>query len=759
MSNYCIPPEIAMRLIRAAKQGDVIGRVGDLAEMTSSERRSAFAEHVGQDTAREINAQFERVLASNRAKAMEGWVKDTFSGAAKRNGQTKSALDKIAELKKQGLLTPEDEQQFFEDLVSDKLGISVSPEQAKTIAEKAQRVEDLAGETDELGLPTTAFFEAKSELEKYMQSQMPANQLRIFTSTIGRAMMLASFKSPIVNIESNTVQAMITAMERRFASNTYTGLNSDFARKYMKANWSIYQKSGYDLSRMISFADDKKILGEEITHSEGTGPVRFAGRVAEDIVFKQLMGAPDVFFASMHFADSANLASSTIARSEGFQGPAAKNRALAIFKDAILPEPKTIEGELVRAQGIADAQYATYTNKSTYSDAALQIRRVFNTISGDARIGDQIMPFVKTPANVVGAGIEFSGVGLPAELVLLPKALLQARKGEKQALKNSIRRIVRSGLGLTFAFLLSQLFDPEEFVGNYPVSEKERKLFEMKNAVANSVLINGTWVSLDYFGPLAAPFIGMMYAKKYAHSGTEGVLKYYQGVGSQALKIPGFQDFQDVVKDVTDFMNEKKTGQEELTTAATNMILDYARSRTIPAIVNDIAKATDQDRVMDIKSDPLARIKGAIPGLRQTLPEKETVTGNAVPKESAFTQLVFGSRVKTAVSDPMVRELIRLDEAGQLPAITDIEKSSERVKRLKTQLDERQYSNAVDYYQQLFKNGMEKTINNGKYKNANDEARKDMIEEAKNDALDTMLKKYRYKEPERKGAKSKSSFL
>ena len=758
--NYCIPPEIAMKLIRAAREGDIVGRVAELSDLTSEQRRQAFAKHVGETTAKDINAEFERVLASNHTKALQGWVKDTFSGAAKRNGQAKSALDKINDLQKKGLLTPEDEQQFYEDLVSDKLGVTISAEQAKVIAEKAKAIEDLATEVDELGLPTDAFFKAKSELEKYIQSQSPTNQLRVFTSTIGRGMMLFSIKSPIVNIESNSVQAVLTAVERRFASNKYTGLNSDFARKYIKANWKIYQKSGYDLSRMMSYADDKKIVGEEITHSEGRGVVRWIGRhISEDIVFKQLMGAPDVLFASLHFADSVNLASSQMAEGEGFTGTAAKNRALKIFRDAIQVEPKTVEGELVRAQGIADAQYATYTNKSNYSEAALQIRRVFNTLSGDVRLGDQLMPFVKTPANVVGAGIEFSGVGLPAELVLLPKALLQARKGEKVALQKSIRRMVRGGLGLTFAFLLSQLFEPEEFIGNYPVSEKERKLFDMKNAVTNSVLINGKWVSLDYFGPLAAPFVGMMYAKKYAQSQTEGILKYYQGVGSQALKMPGFQDFQEVVKDVTDFVDEKKTGQAELGTATTNLVLDYVRSRTVPAIVNDTAKATDKDRTMDIKSDPLARIKGAIPGLRQTLPAKETVTGNATPKESAMSQLLFGSRVKTAVSDTVTKELIRLDEADQLPAITDIEKSSERVKRLKTQLNnDRQYDKAIDYYQQLFKNGMERTLTSGKYRSANDEAKKDMIEDAKEEALSTMLKKYRYKEPERE-TKRKSSYL
>ncbi len=750
MATYCIPPQLAEVLLKAIKKDDVIGNIQSLYEMSSEKRRAAFAKHVGETAAKDINTAFEKAMVSNKQTALADWAKKTFNSEAKKSGRYQNTVDKINALSEEGLLSPENEAQFLEDLVRDKIGVSVTAEEARIISEKAKKIEELASQVSPIGLPPAEYFKAKSDMEKYLQSRMPTHKLKVLTSTIGRAVMLTSFKSPIVNIESNTVQGIMTALDRRLSRGEYKGLNNDFARTYVKENMKIFQQSGYDLSRMISFKDDKKILGEEIVHSQGPGTVRFIGRVAEDTVFKQLMGAPDVAFSSVHFTDSANLASTKVALSEGLKGAEAKARALEIFKDSVLIEPKTIEGELVRSQAIADAQYATYTNKSAYSDLGLAIRGLLNKFTGDARIGDQVMPFVKTPANVVGAGIDFSGISLPAQVYLLPKALLQARHGEKEALKRSIKTIVRSGLGLTFAYLLSNLFKPEDFIGNYPVTAKEQELLELKNATTNSVRIGNKWVSLDYFGVLAAPLVGMMYAKKYGQSAPEKVIKYYQGVVTQAQKVPGVREFSDIVKDIQDFTNEAKTGGKELTTAATNAVLDYIRSRTVPAILYDIAKATDpSERAMDIKKDPLARIKGAIPGLRQTLPEKTTVFGDTVKAEGALSTLLFGSRVKTKNESKLIDELVRLDKEGQLPSITDVEKTNPRVKELKTQIGEGQYVQAITYYHQLFKNGVERAVASGKYQKETDEEKKKSVESAKNDALEKMLKKYRYKKPKK----------
>jgi hypothetical protein len=46
---YCLIPELADKLLDAAKREDVVGDIGKLAEMTSQERRDAFAKVIGKE--------------------------------------------------------------------------------------------------------------------------------------------------------------------------------------------------------------------------------------------------------------------------------------------------------------------------------------------------------------------------------------------------------------------------------------------------------------------------------------------------------------------------------------------------------------------------------------------------------------------------------------------------------------------------------------------------------------------------------------
>ena len=273
-----------------------------------------------------------------------------------------------------------------------RLGATITAQEASTIADKATKLQELAKDTSKFGTPTIEYFEARKDMENYLESLNPSSRLKVLTSIIGRASMLASFKSPLLNIESNTIQAFLTGAERRINSRSFSGSNNSYAGEYIKFVNEVYKKSGYDISRMRTISGEQTVRGENIITSEGSGTIRRAGRFYEDIVFKGLMGAPDVAFSSVHFADSANLTSSKLADSMGLKGKAKKDKALAIFKDATSIDPKTPEGRKVREQAIADAEYATYTNESHLSNIALGIRKLLNIATGDVRLGDQMMP-------------------------------------------------------------------------------------------------------------------------------------------------------------------------------------------------------------------------------------------------------------------------------------------------------------------------------------------------------------------------------
>lgn len=746
--GFCLPKEIADTLKAQAVAGKI--DIAKMYEMNSSQRSALFETWVDKETAQQINAGFEEAMVSEQQTALKNWAKNTFSGSEKVAGRKKDVYDKIDRLSELGVLTPENSEAFLSDLVAMKLGATITAQEASEIASKASKLQELAKDTSEFGTPTVEYFKARDDIENYIQSLNPSSRTKVATSVIGRGTMLASIKSPVLNIESNTIQAFLTASERRIRERNFNGSNNSYAGQYIKFVNKVYKETGYDITRMRSLQGDQKIRGEKIITTQGKGKVRKIARIYEDVVFKNLMGFPDVAFSAVHFADSANLASTAIARGEGLKGKAMKERALAIFKDSTAIYPQTPEGQKVREQATADAEYATYTNDSTYSDVALGIRKILNTASGDLRMGDQLMPFVKTPANVVGAGIDYSGVALPLDTLLrVAKVAKQVKDGETlseatlESFSGYSKKLVRAGLGTTLAMIISSWFEPEDFIGEYPVSQKERELLELQNATTNSVKIGDKWVSLDYFGALGTPLVAMLYAKKYGKGNTKDTIaSYYIGAGRQVAKIPGLE----IGKDVFETLNRTKfEGVKAVSDPLKKGAVDYVRSRTIPAIIYDLAKMTDNyERTAD-RDKPLTSIKSSIPGVRQELPTRKTVLGKDVETENPLSVLLFGSRVKTVKSSPVIDEISRLAETGNLPSITDYAKTSDRFKELKKQIGDEKFIEAEKFLGETLNERLEKEINRGGYKRATDEDKAKRVNKIKQDALDKTLKKYRYK--------------
>ena len=216
---------------------------------------------------------------------------------------------------------------ILESVVSKELGVKVSSEEIAEITKLSKKID--AAQTKlggEIGNPTKVeenvdFFKAKKEMDDYLLSRTPSNTLKVATGTIGRGMMLFSVKSPILNIGSNIELGFTDALSRRIASFNLKGTDNKLATDFVKMTNKIYQTSGYDISRMTTLSDSgaggSRVLGETV-HSQGKGAVRWVGRkISEDIVFKQLMGAPDVVFSAAHFADSVNLNAQKLAKPSG----------------------------------------------------------------------------------------------------------------------------------------------------------------------------------------------------------------------------------------------------------------------------------------------------------------------------------------------------------------------------------------------------------------------------------------------------------
>lgn len=638
-------------------------------------------------------------------------------------------------------LLPEEKQALkalLEDFVADKLGVSVSKGEVAKISEIAKKIDTAQQKLGpDLGNPAKLqenldFFKAKKEMGDYLLSKHPANRLKVATGTIGRGMMLFSVKSPLLNIGSNIEVGFTEALSRRISTGQLKGTDNGLAVDYVKMVNKVYQATGYDLSRMTELKDTgfggERVLGQTI-HAQGPGAVRKVGRGVEDIVFKQMMGAPDVAFSSAHFADSVNLN----AKKFGANAP-------EVMRDAMRIEPTTPEGEVLRAQGILDAQVATWTNTTWASRVAEGIRKIFNDVSGDARVGDYLFPFIKTPANVIATGMDYAGMGIPKALVKTYKAFKAGDLKDPATMQSIARDVLRSGLGLTGAVIIANQLSNEDFVGAY--DPQRSQIEQLRNSNYNAIRVGGKWISTDWLGPLAIPVTAMIYARKYGKTGGERTFQYSKGVLSAVYNLPGISDIYDYVK--TNAYQKNQT-LEQMTGATMDYITSQLYSRLVPSFLSDTAKAVDP--TVRVGGKGISGIIAKIPFLSQTLPAKTDIFGKPIQGEPAWSDILFGARVKTDKETALVSEISRVSNTTDKGiTFTNWDTSSSKtLAQFKDKVGQEKYDQAKIKYGQELKKELDQTVNKSAYNRLSDEEKLKVLNGKDSEVMTKIFKQYGYR--------------
>ena len=628
---------------------------------------------------------------------------------------------------------------LLEEFVTEKLGVKISDKEMSQIDKYAKVIDEYQKKLgDNLGNPqfykqNIDFLKSKEIMNNYISSLNPSSKTRVWTGTIGSGVMLLSLKSPILNIGSNAEVGITEAIVRRLANRRIKGTDNQLAKDFVKMNRAIFRQTGFDLSRMTALGNNDIIIGEKVAHSQGNGVTGAIGRTVENVVFDYSLGRPDVFFASNHFADSVNLGSLSMAKGD-------KAKAREFMLDSMLVEPKTAEGGILRNQGILDAQVATWTNKTWASTLSSGIRQTLNSVTGDARLGDYVFPFVKTGSNVIATGIDYAGGGIPKALFKLVKTLKSGEKMSDEVAKNIIRDVVRSGIGIGAALIITNFVDESDFMGAYDPTRAQ--IETLKNSTTNSIKLFGKWVSTDWLGPLAIPITAMMYAKKYGKKGgAEAVFQYVSGTGSQALNIPGVADIYDTVKSVVFKQNQTL---DEMGGNTINYVVSQASSRLIPSIFSDVAKAIDP---YDRKTSGVDAVLTKIPGASYLLPAKQDIFGEKIQNEPGWSSLLFGSRVKTAKDDNIVQELDRVSKSVDKGInFTDWSKSSSKsLDQFKQSVGDVKFNQAKTEYGKNLKQKLDTLIKNSTYKNLSDEDKLKEINGKDTETIDQIYKKYGFK--------------
>lgn len=613
------------------------------------------------------------------------------------------------------------------EFVKDVFGINPDLITGNEVINKAEQLQKLWDNTkDESGNPSIEAMRAKRELNDLIQAKNPSSTLAIWTSIFGRGVMLMSLKSPVLNVISNIEAGLTEGITRRIMyKTTEKAVDANVKKEFSNYAWKVYKASGDIVSTMNNYDDDMRVIGEQILHSQGQGALRAASRKVEEVSFKYLMGAADAVSKTLAFNDTADLLATKIAREEGAKD--ISKRATEIYKDAILIRPKTEQGKLVRQKAQEQAHYTTFTNDSWAAKFGLSARNWLNMVGRNkVRLGDLTMKFVKTPANVQMMGLEY-GFGSLYTLYNVQEII---KNPQSEVSQHAIRAAVRNGLGIALAALLYSMLDPEDYFSEFDtLNPKEKDKMRALGAMPNSIKIGNRWVSLDYFGQIAIPLVGMLEARR-----NNGLRSYIQSGLTQAAKIPGIKETKQLIDTMSEYARYDLK-PEKIVQMMAGTVLDQARAMTIPAIVNDIAKMTD-DYERDTMGGVFDKVFASIPGLRQTLPERYGIQG-LVRTEPALSTLLFGSRVKTEQSDKLVREVEKLAGKAEQPSISDVTKYGD----LRLLSPEKKVRVRKEFYK-LYNSESKKLISTREYRKKAPEEQKKALNKVRNRVVKSLKEKY-----------------
>jgi hypothetical protein len=740
VATFCIPRVKIGKLKKIIASLSEKNQLDTLAGLSPEKRIKTFEKQLTKEEASLLNKEFEKAVASEKINSLESWVKNNLDekyrmgkeGVFKKDFKTIEEADKY--IKAQSNL-----------LAEKKLGVALTNKEVAMFSKLGKELFESSGALqdglikNEKGM--LRFGKALQDIQKYTDTLKPMSKWKAYVLNIGRVNMLASIKTPFLNIESNTINGLTEAITRRVSNWKFlSNVDESVSKQYMRSAKKLYKETGLDLSRMMSI--DNPVTGGGKMIGEKSYRTNNWLDSYSDFIFDKTLTGPDVIFGNFAFTDANRIVSSGLAKGN-------KKLATEIFEDATLLFPKTEQGMIARLESVASARRATYTDDSWSSTFALKAREFLNIVPG---LGDITMPFVKTVANVAELGADYAGVGIikgAKKGYHIGTSLMKGEKVDREAMISAFRDITRAGLGMTTAYAIVSQIDADDFMGAYDPARVG--MAQLSNTAYNAISIETPfgkkWVSLDYLGPLAPSVVGMLYAKKYGEDEQRKGVGYLSGVASQYLaQLPMVDPISTISGNVNKFDPEDKRSMLKIFgDTITRSLSDVVVSRIIPGIMYDFARASDEHQrdtrqgklnFMGVNFDKFAQ---KIPFLRENLPVKYDALGKLMYEEGMETFL-FGARVRTNSEDSIVSEIKRLDKAGEKPNVKDLRFNySTNVLKLKEKVSQDEFYNIAKSFGDALAKAYGEKMEQTSYKKANDEEKKKLLNSAMEKEYEKML--------------------
>ena len=254
--------------------------------------------------------------------------------------------------------------------------------------------------------------------------------------------------------------------------------------------------------------------------------------------------------------------------------------------------------EAAREYAIREAQKATYRDTNAFSQMISDLGR-YRGDNKMKRLGstlaEGILPFRKTPANILVRGVEYSPIGF---LKSISYDLSQVQKGNMQATE----MIDRAAAGLTgTGLMMLGLYMAKEGIlrGSGGDDEKKKKFDELQGHQEYALeLPNGTSITLDWLAPEALPFFvgANLYEQMQANNGyltMSDMLQAASNVTDPLLSMSCLQS----LNDVFDAVGYASSGDTNALTSAVASAATSYLTQGIPTVFGQAERTGESARM------------------------------------------------------------------------------------------------------------------------------------------------------------------
>lgn len=402
-----------------------------------------------------------------------------------------------------------------------------------------------------------------------------------------------------------------------------------------------------------------------------------------------------------------------------------------------------------------EALSRTWQDNNEYTKFVIGMRNELNRLVhvNGYGLGDVLIPFAKTPANLTKAIVDYSPVGLVSAInkgIKLNRSLTNGQYNAKtqhefvQSLGKATAGTILYVLGyaLAQAGITSGASDEDKDVANF-----------LKNTLGKSsysIQIGGKTFTYDWAQPIAAPLSMMANLVQKEKEGAT-LAENITTTLDTGLNLLFEQSFLESMSNVF-------SQPGEIGTKMIDQFLDLP-SRAVPTLFKQIADLVDgTQRQTYVKDKPIEsmvnEVKAKIPGLSQTLAPSVDTLGREIQKyggkNNLFNVFLNPANVNAGVFSESGAEIYRLyKETGETNIMPRVAPYYVNKKGEKIVLDTKQRAEYQKVSGSIIENNVAKLLESTEYKNMSDKDKASVVNDivnysyniAQNQVLGTELSK------------------